>query len=127
MARRRKTRAEQAYERERADRQVWNEFEPQLAALTAIDEAMMLLARAPGVDAPGRRYYSNLGFLLHQFAVPNGASARERALYAQFIQRLEAAGQLNADTAQQILQALRSQSAGNMALHDDRPRTAARG
>jgi hypothetical protein len=106
MAKRRKTQAERENERAQADRQAWEEFEPRLAGLQTLEDAAQLVAEAPPVDYPGRGYYSNLGFFLQQFTVPNGSNGAERFLYARFIERLDAAGALKPGAAAQILRAL---------------------
>jgi hypothetical protein len=107
MARNRKTKAQHDHERNEAERLEWEIFRPKLDALQSYAEALKLLAEAPRPDAPGRRYYSNLGFFLQAFTVPMGSSYAERALYLQFIQRLDAAGALKPEARQQIEQALR--------------------
>jgi len=108
MAKRRKTRAEREHEWAQAERRVWEEFQPRLASLQTFEEAAELVLSAPPADSPGRRYYSNLGFFMQQFNVPNGANGTERHLYAQLIQRLDAAGALKPGTAPGILEALRT-------------------
>jgi|GEM_PF-1943216 len=106
MARNRKTKAQLDHERSEAERREWEIFRPKLDALQTYAEALKLVAEAPRPDAPGRRYYSNLGFFLQAFTVPMGSSHAERALYLQFIQRLDAAGSLKPGARQPIEQAL---------------------
>jgi len=65
-----------------------------LGALQTFDDAVALVGQAPPPDAPGRRFYSNLGFFLNDFAVPNGSGSDERRLYLQLVQRIDAAGGL---------------------------------
>jgi hypothetical protein len=107
MARQRKTKRDREDERYAAERRAWEEFRPKLAALQSFGEAEQLVAKAPPPDSPGRRYYSNLGFFLQAFTVPAGSSYDERALYLQFIQRLDAAGALNPGARQKIEEELR--------------------
>jgi hypothetical protein len=98
MVRRRKSKSERDGERARkwlaADRRAWEEFRPRLAALRTYAEAQLLLARAPPPDSPGHQHYTNLATFLQVFGVPAGSSHAERALYLQFIQRLDADGAL---------------------------------
>lgn len=102
MKKRRKTVAERRSERAAAERQVWTAFRPKLEALQTMPEAYQLVAESPRPDAPGRRYYSNLGFFLQSFSVPDGSSNEERALYLQFIERLDAAGMLKPGAREKI-------------------------
>ena len=82
-------------------------FRSKLDALQSFVEAQRLVAESPPPDAPGRRYYSNLGFLLQAFIVPDGSSYEEKALYLQFIQRLDAAGSLKPGAGQKVAEELR--------------------
>jgi hypothetical protein len=107
MARNRKTKAQLDHERNEAERREWDTFRPKLDALQTFADAKQLMAEAPRPDAPGRSYYSHLGFFLQAFTVPMGSSYAERTLYLQFIQRLDAAGALKPGAGQQIEQALR--------------------
>lgn len=106
MMRRRKTKAE--YEREfyEAKRRVWEIFRPQLESLYSYTEAHQLVDQAPPPDAPGRTYYSNLAFFLDSFSIPAGSDHIERKLYLQFIQRLDAAGELKPGARQKIEETL---------------------
>ncbi|MGB7922015.1 MAG: hypothetical protein WCF57_02090 [Pyrinomonadaceae bacterium] len=103
----RKTKAQRDHEWREAERREWETFRPKLDALQSYAEARQLVAEAPPPDAPGRRYYSNLGFFLQNFTVPMGSSYAERALYLQFIQRLDADGALKPGVRQQVEEALR--------------------
>ena|SRR5215216_1218121 len=107
MAQNQKTKAQRDHEYKEAERREWEIFRPKLDAIQSPVEAWQLVAEAPPPDAPGRRYYSNLGFFLQAFTVPGGSSHAERALYLQFIQRLDAAGILKPGARQQIEQSLR--------------------
>ena len=104
----RRTNANRERERAAADQRAWEEFLPKLAALQTFVEAQILVAQAPPPDAPGRRYYSNLGFFLGAFSVPMGSNHTERAHYIEFIKRLDAAGSLKPGAAEGILAALRN-------------------
>ena len=108
MAKARRTQADRDRECAASEQRAWDEFLPKLAALQTIVEAQLLVARGPRPDAPGRRYYSNLGFFLEVFTVPAGSNQTERELYIKFIQRLEATGALKPGAAPDILAALRS-------------------
>lgn len=89
-----------------AEQCVWDEFRLKLEKLTSFVDAQLLVASAPAPDSPGRGYYSNLGFFLQSFAVPTNSSHSERAMYLQFIRRLNAAGALNLGAAAQIIEQL---------------------
>jgi hypothetical protein len=109
MARKsRKTKAERDRERSEVERRVWDEFRPRLDALQSYAEALQLVVELPPRDAPGRRYYSNLGFFLQEFTVPSDSSYAEKALYLQFIQRLDDPGALKPGAARKIKDDLRS-------------------
>ena len=107
MARSRKTKADRERERAEADRRAWEEFRPNLDALQSYADALKLVGEAPPADSPGCRYYSNLGFFLQAFTVPNGSSYAEKALYLNFIKRLDAAGALNPGAGQSVQDELR--------------------
>jgi hypothetical protein len=94
MARPRKTATQRRQEAYEADRQAWERFRPKLAAVQSFAEALTLLGEAVTPDAPGRRYYSNLGFFLHTFAPPAGANALELAEYLRLIAVFDAEGAL---------------------------------
>ena len=102
----RKTQAQRNQEFSEKERRVWDEFRPKLESLASFIDAQLLVASAPPPDSPGRRYYSNLGFFLQSFAVPMGSSRGERAMYLQFIRRLDAAGALNPGAAEPIIENL---------------------
>lgn len=108
MPRRRKTKAERAQESRELDRRAWEEFRPKLGALQSYDDALALAYHSPPPDSPGRRYYSNLAFLLQGFAPPMGSGRHEKMLYLQLIQRIDAAGQLKPGIRTQIEADLRA-------------------
>jgi hypothetical protein len=107
VASKRKTNADRQRERDEADRRAWDVFRPKLDALQTYAEAMELAAKRPRPDEPGRRYYSNLDFFLGSFIVPMGTSHTEKALYLQFIERLDVAGALKAGAGQKVAEELR--------------------
>jgi hypothetical protein len=113
---RRKTRAEQEYERAAAEQRAWEEFRPKLEALKTFEEAAQLVDEAPRPGTPGRRFYSNLGYFLRCFGPPAGASQAEKALYTQLLRRLDEAGQLKPGVRQSREDALRR------AIQEDRDR-----
>jgi hypothetical protein len=113
MARRRKTADELSQERYEAEQRAWDVFRPKLAALQTFDEAVSLVNQAPPHSSPARRHYSNLGFFLqNNFNVPAGSSNAERALYLEFITRLDAAGALKPDAREQIERTIRASITG---------------
>jgi hypothetical protein len=107
MAGRRRTNADRERERAEAEDRVWEQFRRRLAGLKTFTDARVLASESPRPDAPGRHYYSNLDFFLGAFTVPFGSSHEEKALYLQFIQRLEATGQLKPGEEKRIEAALR--------------------
>lgn len=107
VKRHRKTKAEKHQERVNAEHMVWERFLPRLEALKTMEDAYQLVAEAPPPDAPGRRYYSNLGFFLQGFMPPMGSSYGEKGLYLQFIQRLDAARALKPGAREQVEKQLR--------------------
>ena len=110
MRKHRKTRAERNLEWRRAEGRSWGEFLPKLESLATFADARRVVDEAPPQDTPGRSFYSNLGFFLHTFAPPAGASGTELSLYIQFLQRIDAAGELKPgvkDTLIRVLQEAR--------------------
>ena len=67
-----------------------------------LKDAVALVDQAPGPDRPGRHFYSNLGFFLQSFMVPNGSNSDERALYVQLIRRMDEAGELKPGVPERI-------------------------
>ena len=106
MLRKRKTKAERDQEHA-AEQRVWKVFSERLAALQTLVEAQLLVQETPRETSPGRRFYSNLRFFLAAFIVPMGSSYEEKALYLQFIQRLDAAGALKPGAGQKVVEDLR--------------------
>lgn len=102
----RKTKAERDQQRAEAERLAWDIFFPKLKALQSFADAIQLVASAPRPDSPGRRYYSNLGFFLQSFSVPDGSNYAEKAQYLRFVKQLDAAGELKAGALQGIEEAL---------------------
>jgi hypothetical protein len=102
MIRRRRTKAERDQVWEDAERRVWDQFRFRLEATSSFVDAQRLIKEAPPPDVPGRRYYSNLGFFLQNFTVPEGSSYQEKELYFQFIRQLDAAGELKPGAAQKV-------------------------
>lgn len=107
MKRRRKTEAERRQERANADARQWDVFRAKLDAARNYKDALLVVHDAPSPDAPGRRFYSNLGFFLQAFTVPDGANSAELALYQQLIERMDEAGELKLGARAQVEQALR--------------------
>jgi hypothetical protein len=107
MAKRRKTKAEQRMEWDEAERRVWDAFLPRLQAAQGIADAIILWSQAVPESRPGRKYYSNLGFFLHTFSPPDGASGYELSLYAQIIERDQ---KLSPEKKQLLLNMMRSAS-----------------
>jgi hypothetical protein len=106
--RNRRTKADREAEYSLAEIRVWNDFVERLATLRTLEDALKLVDAAPPPDAPGRRFYSNLGFFLQYFAVPFGSGATERSLYLRFIARLDEAGVLKPDARGEIEAAFRA-------------------
>lgn len=107
MAPNRRTKAERRQEWADAERSVWEEFKPKLTNLKSYEDAKILVNQAPPPDTPGRKYYSNLGFLLQHFAVPANSSYEEQSLYLQLIRRLDSTGQLKPGVGQKVEEELK--------------------
>jgi hypothetical protein len=90
-----------------ADRRVWDQFRSRVEALTSFPEGHVLVGEAPPPDSPGRRYYSNFGFFLQEFTIPEGSSYAEKELYLRFIERLNDAGELKPGVGQKVQEELR--------------------
>ena len=98
----RRTKADREREWQQARDREWEQFRPKLAALQTFADAMALVDQAPRPDTPGRKFYSNLGFFLQAFTVPDGSNGEERALYLEFVRRLDAAGGLKPGALERI-------------------------
>lgn len=108
MLQRRKSKHERDYEHNQAEQRGWQDFRTRLDSVQNFAEAMQLTEDAPPTDAPGRKYYSNLGTFLTDFSVvPAGTSYEEKALYLQLIQRLDAMGDLKSGSAEMIIEKLK--------------------
>lgn len=103
-----KSRSEKEREWAEAQKREWEDFLPKLAALKSFEDAKLLVNQAPRPDSAGRKYYSNLGFFLQAFSVPRGSNQTERLHYIQFIQRLDEAGMLKLNAAEDIIKNLRN-------------------
>lgn len=102
------TKADLQQEHAEAEQRAWEEFRAQVAAQGTYLEALRLVAEgAPPPDAPGRRYYANLGTFLQHFQVPVRSTHAEKELYLQLVHRLDAAGQLRPGVGKDLEDALR--------------------
>ena len=117
MARRRKTADERRQAEYEADARQWQVFRPKLEAASSMDAARALLNDAPGQGMPGRHFYSNLGFFLQSFEIPNGSTDSERRLYLEFVRRLDAAGELKPGALAMIEDRLRQAAPGRVAFY----------
>src|SRR5688572_25130451 len=90
-----------------AEQRGWEAFRLRLEAVETMTQAVQLMHDAPAVSAPGRRYYTNLGFFLGAFTVPAGTCYAEKALYLGFVERLTAAGELRPGGGGRIGESLR--------------------
>lgn len=108
MKRPRKTVAEQRQERAEAEARCWAEFRQKLEVAQTYEDAVKLHSQAPPESAPGRRFYSNLGFfLINNFAPPSGANQTERTNYLRLIKVFDEAGRLKPGTRQQVEEAFK--------------------
>jgi hypothetical protein len=105
--RRRKTKAERDHEWREAERRVWEDFRPKLAAAQNRLDALKLVAETVPPDSPGRRYYMNLHFFLHSLTPPGGSNYAEKALYIQLVQKFDEAGELKPGAKDIIERSLR--------------------
>jgi hypothetical protein len=109
MRRPRKTEAQRRAERDAATASEWEHFRPRLAAIRSYKDALILAASAPAETAPGRKFYSNLGFFLQSFRVPTGASYEERQLYFAMFAHFEAEGAISPEVRAQVETAFRKE------------------
>lgn len=107
MKRPRKTVAERRQERATAEARCWDEFRPKLEAAKTYADAIKLHSQAPPPDAPGRRFYSNLGFFLQGFTPPDGANLTERANYLRLIKNFDDEGLLKPGARQDVEEAFK--------------------
>jgi hypothetical protein len=99
----RPTKAEREAKRSAIRQRAFDQFLPKLERLQSMRDAFKLLSEAPPPDAPGREFYSNLGFFLQSnFGVPNGSTYSERILYTEFVKRLAAAGTITQESSNEI-------------------------
>ena len=105
---RRKTAAEKRQERATLEQKAWELFRKRLEAVDSfVDAQQLAFDRDIRPYSPGRRYYSNLAFLLNYFHPPADSNNTEKALYIQLIQRLDDANQLKPGLGKQVQSALR--------------------
>ena len=88
MASKRRTEADRQRERENAVRCAWDIFQKKLEAIQTFIDAKILASTGPPVNAPGRQYYSRLGWFLENFGPPDGSSYDELQLYSLLLARL---------------------------------------
>jgi hypothetical protein len=99
---RRPTKAEREARRYELERSEWSYFFPRLQAAQKYGDAVELVLSAPSHSNPGRKYYSNLGFFMHTFSVPDGSSGSERQEYLRLVRNFDAAGALKEGALAQI-------------------------
>jgi hypothetical protein len=73
--------------REQRENDAWYEFKARLKKVNTYVEAKIVVLNSPKENAPGRRFYSNLGHLLDNFTVPGGSNYEERELYINLFER----------------------------------------
>ena len=103
MSLRQTTKDQRRAEDAELDQQAWEDFLPKLAAAQTYRDALRLWDQARHESAPGRRYYSNLGFFLQSFAVPEGATSEEKQHYVRLIKQMDAEGWLKRGALEEIL------------------------
>jgi hypothetical protein len=108
MVKRRKTAAQREEENYLADQRARTDFYRKLAAVRSYQEARALVQESIPSNSPARKYYSNLGFFLHQFAAPDGANAAELMEYLRLIERFDVCGELENGARAIVEERLRS-------------------
>lgn len=105
----RKTAAERRLEERAAEIEAFRSFHELLNHLTGFDD-IRALVNAPGrLDPYKETLLSNIGYFVnHDFAVPNGATRQELAVYENLINRM-GAGLPNKDAIVSALQAARAE------------------
>ena len=78
--------------RELERRRVWDEYLDQLRSANGYVDVMAMLEKAPRQSKPGREYYANLGFFMHSFSIPSGASATELVEFRRLLERMNEEG-----------------------------------
>ncbi|QEL15482.1 hypothetical protein [Limnoglobus roseus] len=91
----------------RESSRVWDEFCGRVAGLATLEEASAFLAKMPPRTSPDFGFHVNFANFLLMLAAPKSATTAERDLYAQFIERVDAAGRMKRSTAAKIIAALR--------------------
>ena len=84
--------------------QAWHAFRDRLEAASTLDEARRVAQEGPEKPAAGWGNYAHLRAFLRGFKAPRAATAAERVLYREFIQRLERSGELESLRAWKILE-----------------------
>lgn len=107
VAKRRKTAAEVREARAQLERRAYDVFMLELKALTSFREAWSWVARSPD-GSPARKYYANLGFFLHTYSAPDGASSAELSEYIRLIGCFDAEGAVKPGLRKGIEEALRT-------------------
>lgn len=88
------------------DARVLPELLEQIAGVGTWEEAQALAKSAPGPDAPGRRHYANLGFLLIHLGVPMDATRQELRAYISMVERINETGYFGCGLGDKLLQQL---------------------
>lgn len=89
------------------DARVLPELLERIAGVGTWEEAQELARSAPASDAPGRRHYANLGFLLTHLAVPGGATQQELRAYIGMVERINRTGHFGCGLGDKLLEQLR--------------------
>lgn len=77
-----------------------------IAGVGTWDEAQEVARHHPGPDAPGRRHYANLGFLLMHLGVPADATPDELRAYIGMVDRINRTGHFGCGLGDRLLDRL---------------------
>jgi hypothetical protein len=87
---RRSERYEREQRRAEDEYREWEKFKAKLRSAKSFADAISIVQHGPQPGAPGRRFYSNLGSLLKEFAPPAYADSDEVREYVDVLDRINA-------------------------------------
>jgi hypothetical protein len=103
---RRMTKTERAAFVNVSGQQAWQTFRARLEAASTLEQALEVVALNPTHTAAGSGLYANLAAFLKDYRIPKRAIPAERVLYADLVRRLRASGEIPADRADALIEAL---------------------
>ncbi len=86
--------------------EAWAAFRQEVTSLQSMAEAQRLIESRPSGLMPGWTFYLHLEYFLKDFSIPVNMSVEERLMYADFVSRLAASGEISQISALNTLQVI---------------------